>query len=415
MVEITPQKSKLNNIKWLKNNLKNHYHFIAAFGIVGIVFAAANFTNPPLFNNTDNFVLFASEEIKLEKEAQVSSGDLGSNKEIDIEKDAIINGDIFADKITLDKNVTINGNVSFNKIKAEKETKILGTQTKPVSLPIANLPEIPDFQIGIQDFKFEGQNNILPAGNYQNLTLEKNSRLTLTGGTYNLNKLFLKESSVLIFSAPVTLNIKEELKGEEHIAILPANNNLKPTDLTVNYQGKNEKDEPDKNDKNENQNKEEKADKEDNGVKPVEFGKNSFLNFKLLAPKASVHIEKESILRGQVLAKKIKVGKGGVMSREPTTIKVAKPEDIITDPNGGVYPINEILVSLIPSATSADAENIATVIGGRVVGVVSSINLYQIEVRTKTTSELESLINNLRTKTDLKIDGVFRDYIFPEQ
>jgi len=403
MVEIIPQKPGINLISQIKSKIKtNHIVFLLAAGAV--IFAVANSNSQPIFSSLDNFVLFASEEIKLKQGVQVSSGDLGSNKEIDIDKDSIINSNLFADNIDLDKNVQINGNVSYNKLEAEKDAKIFGTKTTPVSLPIANLPAIPDFQIGDKDFKFEGQNNILPAGNYKNITLEKDSHLTLSGGVYNLNKLDLKENSILLFSAPTTLNIKKELKGQEHIAILPANNNLKPTDLTMNYQGKNDSEEKDKD-----------KDKEDNNAKPVEFGKNSFLNFKLLAPKAEVHVGESSTIRGQILGRKVKVEKGGVLSLGQTSMKVAKPGDIVIDSGGGVYPINEILVSLIPSATITDAQNIATFINGRIIGVVSSVNLYQIEVQTRTITELENLISNLRSQANPKIDGIFRDFIFPEQ
>lgn len=179
----------------IRKLIKTH-HIIFALAIGGIAFVAMNFTNTPLFNSLDNFILFAQEEIKLEQGVQVSSGDIGSNEKIDIEKDNIVNGNLFADKITLDKNTIVNGNVSFNKLKTHRETKILGTQTKPVSLPIANLPEIPDFQIGTKDSKFQNQNNTLTSGNYRDITLEKNSRLTLSGGTYNIRKLELNRGSI---------------------------------------------------------------------------------------------------------------------------------------------------------------------------------------------------------------------------
>lgn len=349
---------------------------------------------PPLFNSFDNFVLFAQEEIKLEQGVQVSSGDLGSNKEINTDKDIIINGNLFADEIMIDKNTIINGNVSFNKLETKKETKILGTQTKPVQLPIANLPEVSEFQIGTQDFKFEGQNNTLAAGSYHDVVIEKNGRLVLSGGAYNLRKLELKENSTLIFSAQTTLNIQFKLKGEKHVAVLSGNNSLKPTDLAINYLGIESKQEKDrKNEKNEKDDKieKEKDDDEINQLlddqerkelkdrkigRPIVFGKESFLNFKLLAPKASVHIGENTTFRGQVLARKVKVGKDSILSRETTAIKASRPEDIVTDPDGGVYPINEILVSFTLDATLADAQNVAFLINGKIVGIVSSINLY---------------------------------------
>jgi hypothetical protein len=373
----------------------------------------------PLFNSLDNFVLFAQEEIKLEQEIQVSSGDLGSNKEINIEKDAIINGNLFANKITIDKNTTINGDASFNKLKIHKESQILGTQTKPIQLPIANLPEIPDFQIGTQDFRFQGRDNTLSAGNYRNIILEKDSRLTLEGGIYNLNKLELKENSTLIFNAPTTLNIQFKLKAQHHISILPGQN-LKADDLIINYLGilkiQNKKEAIKEDDDDEinsyfSDDKERKDYKDNKIGRPIVFGKNSFLNFKLLAPKASAHIGETTTLRGQILARKIKIEKDGILSREQTGFKIAKPENIIIDSDGGVYPINEILVSLAPEMTMFDAQNIAASINGRVTGVISSINLYQIEVPARTIQELEALIVSLRTNP--KISGAFRDFILP--
>ncbi|MDP1892427.1 MAG: hypothetical protein Q8K55_16185, partial [Gemmatimonadaceae bacterium] len=77
----------------LKKVKPNHIVFALAVG--GIVFAAVNFGNRPLFNSPDGFVLFAQEEIQLNEGAQVSSGDIGANKEINIDKNVIINGNLF--------------------------------------------------------------------------------------------------------------------------------------------------------------------------------------------------------------------------------------------------------------------------------------------------------------------------------
>lgn len=391
----------MERIKTHLKKIKPH-HIISALAIFGIAFAAFNFNNPPLFQNTDNFILFAQEEIKLEQGIQVSSGDLGSNKEIDIQKDAIINGNLFANEITLDKNTTISGNVSFNKLKVHKETKILGTQTKPVQLPIANLPEIPDFSIGTQDFKFQGQNNTLAAGSYQNIVLEKNSRLNLSGGAYNLNKLELKENSTLIFNSPTTLNIQFKLKGQKRVSILPGQN-LKPTDLVINYIGirpKNEKEEKEDDDEEINafhDDKEKKDHKDGKIGRPIVFGKESFLNFKLLAPKANVKLGEISTVRGQVLARKVKVEKNSVLSREEVFSKETDITKIITV-EGEKFPVNEIIVVMKDDATFADAQAIADSVKGRIIGFIPVPPIYKIEVSVATALELDNLINQLLAK-----------------
>jgi len=394
-------------------------HLVASLLVAsGLVLAAASSSqsaNSPLFSDLDQFVLFTEEEMTFEQDVQISSGDLGANGKLDIQKEVIISGDLFADRITIDKKTTINGNASYNELDIKKDAQILGTQTKPVQLPIIQLPDVPAFQVGTQDFKFQGQDNTLPSGSYKDVILEKDSKLILAGGTYNLNKLELKENSTLIFNAPTTLNIQFKLKGQQKTSILPGQN-LSPTDLTINYSGIAAKQEKEDDDEEIDQlltNQEKKDLQEEEIGRPILFGKDSLLNFKLLAPKAKVNLVEQTTFRGQILAMKIKVEKDSILSRELTGVKIAKQEEIITDPGGGVYPINILLVSLTPDATLEDALKVAQSINGRIVGSVNSINLYQIEIKTRTIEELEDIINTVRSRTDLKVDGVFRDYLLP--
>ncbi len=131
-----------------KSFLKQNAAFLfCAAGLVSLaVFSHRSLPANP--KPLSDFVLFASEELKLEKSVQVSSGDLGSNKELDIQKDVIISGNLFADKITIDKNTVINGNVSYTKLKAQKDVQIFGTQTKSISLcPLPFFPIFPIFQL----------------------------------------------------------------------------------------------------------------------------------------------------------------------------------------------------------------------------------------------------------------------------
>src|SRR3989344_4870812 len=55
-------------------------------------------------------------------------------------------------------------------------------------------------------------------------------------------------------------------------------------------------------------------------ARPVLFGDRSFINGKLNAPRANVTIGKESTLRGQVLGRKIKIRKEGLISRQDTIV-----------------------------------------------------------------------------------------------
>ena len=256
---------------------------IFAFILGNFTFVSESSANPP-FNSLDGFVLFAKERISLGKRVQVSSGNLGSNEKLYINKDSTINGDLFADKIYVNKRTIISGNISFNRLKTRKEPQILGSTTTPVSLPIGNLPEILDFPVGDEDIEFEGEENSLPPGNYGEIELEENSQLTLSGGVYNLYKLEVEKNATLIFDAPTTINIAKKFSSEKNTSILPGAD-TKPQDLLINLSSQ----------------------------KSIYLGKRSFLNFNLLAPEAKVYVGKEATLRGQILARKIEVGKDSVL------------------------------------------------------------------------------------------------------
>ncbi|PIP73393.1 MAG: hypothetical protein COW88_02125 [Candidatus Lloydbacteria bacterium CG22_combo_CG10-13_8_21_14_all_47_15] len=364
-------------------NVKRH-HVISATALVGVALFALNFNGTSQQSSGfEDFVLFAEKEVMLENEVQVSSGNLGSNNIVDIQKDNIISGDLFADKITLDKNAVINGNVSFNTLQIKKETEILGLTTTPISLPIVELPDAPDFQTGNQDFTFQGENNTLPSGNYRNITLEKDSKLILTGGIYNIARLFIKENSTLVFETQTILNIERELKSQQKISIL-AGPNAQFNALQINYIDK----------------------------KPVQFGKNSFLNFKLLAPEADVRIGEQSTFKGQIFANKITVGKSSLLSIADVFVKISDLRNIITDEeDGSRFAVNEIVVNFKDDATREDADAIARIVNGTITGFVPSANMYQIEVATSDIAGLEQLINEIEMLNNPKIEGFIKNYL----
>jgi len=383
-------------------NLKPHY-LISAVVVSGVVFAATNFNfnQQPLFSNTNNFVLFSEKEITLEQETQISSGDLGSNNKLDIQKDNIINGNLFAKEISIDKNTTVNGNTSFNKLKFHKDSQILGVQTKPVKLPIASLPQIPNFTIGNQNLTFTGTStlNILTPGSYRNIILEKNSRLTLIGGTYNLRKLELKENSTLIYNASTTINIQFKLKGQQKTSILPGNNNLSAIDLSVNYIGtrpKNDKEREDDDSEIESEldDQEKKDHKTGQLGRPVIFKKDSFLNFKLLAPKADVKFGERTTLRGQVLARKVKIGKDSILSREDAFNKATDSGKIIEFEDVELV-ANEIIIQLTSTSTVAEATVVADFLDGKIAGQIPQAQIYKLELLTENFDELNSKLQQL--------------------
>lgn len=342
--------------------------------------AALGFNNQPFFSSLEQFIL-AGNKIELSDNIQVSSGDLAANQEIKIAENNIINGNLFSDKIKIGATSTINGNASFNELEIAPTAKILGQTSTLVFLPIIQLPEILAFQTGEQDLTIT-QNQTINPGNFDEIEVKENISLTLNPGIYNLNKLKLNQNSKLLFSALTTINIQKELVIEEKVFIAQTKN-IPSTSLQINVQ-------------------------ED---KDIDIGKDSLISLKLLAPNSQINLKQRITFRGQILAKEIKVGENSILSRQDFFSKESDPAKVIIDQDGSQFLVNEIVVNFTNFATFSDAQNIANLVNGRIIGFVESLNAYQIEIFIATSQELETKIQTIRQSNNPLVEGVFRNYI----
>ena len=396
---------------------------LTAIMFTGVSFAAVhNLPSPPVFPNTDNFVIFAEQSLTFEESATISSGDIGTNGTLSFDKNGTANGNLFADKIAIAKGTTINGNANYNKLTNNGE--ILGAKTTSVSLPIANLPTVQPFTIGTEDKNIIG-NATLPAGNYKNIVVQKDSTLTLSGGTYNLNILDLKEHSTLIFTAETVLNIQFKLRGRDTVSILNGQN-AKPDDLHINYVGMRNEQGNDKtkeqgnggameqDDENEVMaflDKNEKADCQNRKIgRPIVFGKNSFLNFVLLAPKANVIVGKDSTLRGQTLTRKARIGKNFIGSKNEMFEKESDPEKIVED-NGEKFSGNELIVLFADSASFSDALLVAKSVNGTLSGFVPNPPTYKILLQTSDALALRNAVTVIINANNPLVEEVIPNYV----
>jgi hypothetical protein len=100
-----------------------------------------------------------------------------------------------------------------------------------------------------------------------------------------------------------------------------------------------------------------------------------------------------------------------VLSRQEFFVKESDPAKVIIDTDGSQFLVNEIIVNLTDGATFSDAQNIANLISGRIVGLIQSMNAYQIEVLTNSPEELKNKIQTIRQSNNPLIDGVLRNYL----
>ena len=119
-----------------------------------------------------------------------------------------------------------------------------------------------------------------------------------------------------------------------------------------------------------------------------------------------MHIGKESTLRGAVLARKIKVEKGTVVSREETFVKESDPAKVVEE-QGIKFVVNEIVVLFADNATFADVQAVAELVSGTITGFIPNPPTYKIEVRVSDATELNSLITSIKNSSNsLVIEAV---------
>ena len=425
---------------------KQTYLRIAVFGVAGILglsaasllapnglqlaaAASARTQSAPLFATLDTFVLFGAEGVSLDENAQVSSGDVGSNDELAIGRANTVNGDLFADKVTLDNDALINGNATYNKLKSKKNGQVLGTQTKSISLPVATLSAFSDFTVGTQDVTVTDTTTILPAGNYRIITIAGSSTLTLSGGTYNFSSLNLEDNATLIYTTSAILNIQSRFNGKTHIAIIPGAD-AHPDDLIVNYIGKpvgdgHEGDEQnaslrdssssdehtqEQNNPQGHKSEDQKGEGHDEDSQSIQFGDNAFLNCKLIAPTTQVTIGSNTTLRGQVLAKRVRIGKSVLLSRTESIASIPDASKVVTDGNTR-YIGNEIVVQFTDTSSPADAERIANSVHGTIAGIIPDLHLYKIQVNAASPTDLQTLAQSIIDINDPSVVAVTLNFL----
>jgi subtilisin family serine protease len=98
---------------------------------------------------------------------------------------------------------------------------------------------------------------------------------------------------------------------------------------------------------------------------------------------------------------------------KPLRVKIdIKERKLVTDPEGGVYPVNEIVMTLKEGTTIADAEELAELVNGVVINSFVTTNYYLLEVPTTSIEELEVVMDVL--ESDPRVDfTVTNDLYYP--
>jgi Subtilase family len=76
---------------------------------------------------------------------------------------------------------------------------------------------------------------------------------------------------------------------------------------------------------------------------------------------------------------------------------------VVQDSNGDVFPVNELILDLVPGATQQDAVFLSQEVGGSLVGFVPSINSYQVRLQSNSITALDAAISLLSSDPRVKL------------
>ena len=76
-------------------------------------------------------------------------------------------------------------------------------------------------------------------------------------------------------------------------------------------------------------------------------------------------------------------------------IEGVKPDKVVVVGRGARIAVNQVIISVKPGTSRAQVVELAASVGGRLIGQLPLIQLYQLEVPARTSEELYALIDRL--------------------
>lgn len=354
--------------------------FLTAGVLVFIVLFSQS-PNPQPFKPIEDFVIFGSEKVEISQDSQSLSGDIGSNKEIIINQKSKVVGNLFSQRIKLAENTEIDGNITSQELEQTPTTKILGTISKEITFPVAQIPDIPDFQTGTEDIEITQKDFILSQGNYRDIQVKPNASLILAGN-YNLRSLRVEDNGAVLFNNPTTINIQSSFRLGQDTIITPKSSTLSVKEIKINFIG----------------------------TETIHIGDRAILGFRLITPNTKFEIGEEVLLRGSAWAKEIRIGEKGLISKEDDFEKESDPTKIVED-QGAKFIVNEIIILLKNEATQIDAQQIVDLVNGRIIGFIPTPPILKIEVQTATPQELLDKIQIIKNSNNPLILEIIQNLI----
>lgn len=172
-------------------------------------------------------VVLGVEEVEIEKDVEVRSGDLVAQEaggELKLKSGASTPAGfrIAADEVQIERGARVGGDVAYNEL--DNEGTIDGALLTPLALPVfASLPPFEAATPGSEDIEVDdGDTLTLPPGDYGALEVKKEGVVVFSGGVYNFEKVKVDKDAVLAFEAFSRVRVAEKLEAKQACRIGPA-------------------------------------------------------------------------------------------------------------------------------------------------------------------------------------------------
>ena len=278
------------------------------------------------------FVVLGIEQVWLRANSRVVTGDVGANRampgphrpwnadddgEPDRQAEVIVGANtavlqagsrVMGDTVWLRARASVV-DVVHNELVRSRTSKIAGTVSTPVSLPLVTLPALPDISPGSADIIVRRDKMMtLAPGRYRRIQLERRGTLILTGGQYQVQSIDLDEGASVLARAATELQVKSEVNAGAKVRIMvdPSAPALTGSSFTIVVAGRDDECRHDGL----------VPDGDNAGQSVVHVGAESTVRANVYAPNGLVWLKAGTSATGAFIGRRVRIGEGVTLKLE---------------------------------------------------------------------------------------------------
>lgn len=178
----------------------------------------------------------------------------------------------------------------------------LATWLKPLGLPLLSLPTLPAMAPGAQDQQVRERGTLtLPAGSYGTISVGPQATLILSGGTYQVASLDIRQDARVLFRGPSQVLVKNEMdaNARSYIGPDPGVAGLRARDIRIVVAGADDKG---------RRHSEDRGSEEEVSPTVVQIGEVSIIKANVYAVNGTVWLKAKSEATGAFIGRRVRIG-----------------------------------------------------------------------------------------------------------